>query len=166
MSIVRSMRLWRLAALAVLLIAFSVLLMSGTARADHKGTSHGRGGGLTDDLIVTACMVSGADCVSVGETADPHIHVTVNHAVVGPVKGAKVVLTITHTQDNNIVEIFHLKRTSNSDGVAHFEKKGNSDSEDPGTYTIDATATKDEASGECIGCLVVQVESDGTITVV
>ena len=74
-------------------------------------------------------------------------------------------MVLTITKDGNIVGEF--QKTTDKDGLAQFEKtRGNNPNfPPPGTYTIDATATKDEASGECIGCLVVQVESDGTITV-
>ena len=118
--------------LAVLVLVFSAAPVSAGHKANH---GKGQGGGLTATLIVKANFVP---------DDHPHLHILVTHEDVGPVKAAKVVVTITRP-DGSVGE---LRNKTDPKGVAHFER-GNFPP--PGEYIIHASAKKDEASGSCTG---------------
>ena len=133
--------------LTVLVATFSASPVFGGHNPNH---GKGKGGVLTGTLNVTAAIAPEPD-------GRPHLHILVTHDDVGPVKAAKVVGTVTDVLDGRVVA--DLRGTTDRDGVAHFENKRKATgSPPPGTYSIDATATKDEASGGCTGCVVVTVE--------
>ena len=142
-----------LLALAAAILSVWFLGPFGTALADKPvDGKHNHGGGDGDPtgatLNVTFCLVSDTSCVST--TTELHFHVTVTHADV-PVKGAKVVVTVTDESDLSWV----LRQKTGSDGVAHFEKK-NPGPPEPGTYILSIEATKDEASGSCSGLRILE----------
>ena len=75
------------------------------------------------------------------------------------VKGAEVVLTITVVSLDGDSKVFELHGTTDRNGVAHFEKKRNRPLR-PGTYSVEATATKDGVTGACdpLVCLIFSVQ--------
>ena len=147
MNILESKRLEKLVLIGLLLLALAS--NPAVALAKHGGPPpHGGGGGLTGTLVVEVTFVTDDRL---------HLHAKVTRDDMG-VKGAEVVLTITVVPlaDPNDSREIQLKSKTEPDGVAHFVKKRNRPPR-PGTYTVDATATKDLAGGECTGCLVFDV---------
>ena len=140
--------------LTVLAFAFSTSPVLGEHNPNH---AKGKGGGLTGTLVVTVTLIPDNNA---------HLHATVTQYDVG-VKGAEVVLTITAVPlaDPDNTRVFERENKTDPNGVAHFEKTGKKPPR-PGTYTIDATATKDQARGECTGCLVFFLDERGNISVV
>ena len=148
----------RWASAVVLLTVLVYASYASPAFGDHK-PKHGNGGsdGLTGPLDVKICLISGTNCVP--SSPELHFHVKVIHAVLGSVKGAKVVLTVRDESDlSKVVAV--LGRKTGSDGVAHFERK-NPGPPEPATYVLSVTATKDEANGT--DCLVVSESQLGTL---
>ena len=140
-----------LLALASAFLAVGLLGPLGIALANKPPHRHGEDG-LISNLDVSIAVIA---------VDNPHIDVTVTNAVIESVERAIVVLTITDVSDGSV---FALKRKTDSDGVAHFEKKGNSGSEEEAaTFIIDATATKDDASGT--DCLVVSLDGSGNFSI-
>ena len=131
------------ALLTVLVAAFGVSPVFGGHNPNH---GKGKGGVLTSTLNVSAVAVTEPD-------GHAHLHILVTHDEAGPVESAKVKVVVTDVSDGRVVA--KLRGKTDRAGVAHFEANG---PPPPGTYSIDATATKDEASGGCTGCVVITVE--------
>ena len=145
---------WRLIAvlLTVLVFAFSASPVFGEHHPNH---GKGKSGSLTGNLTVGVAGIP---------DDAPHFHVTVTKEDVEPVKGAKVEVTIRQDDPDGSV-VAQLQRKTDSEGVAHFGPGGKHPNQPaPGRYVIDAIATKDDARGECNGCLVVLVDDSGNIT--